>query len=147
MLVPGRATLAPYDDLLAGRKTHGGVRGGVAARASDRCSTTARSTSRPSGRGACPTRMRQAPGLDGCGPVLGCWRVFVAFGKPRGAALSPYAASIVYFASLGAGFIAVELALLQHLTLLLGHPIFTLSMLLFTLLASSGLGSAFTRPL
>ncbi len=39
------------------------------------------------------------------------------------------------------GFIAVELALLQHLTLLLGHPIFTLSILLFTLLAAGGLGS------
>ena len=35
----------------------------------------------------------------------------------------------------------MELALLQHLTLLLGHPIFTLSILLFTLLASGGLGS------
>ena len=37
----------------------------------------------------------------------------------------------------------MELALLQHLTLLLGHPIFTLSILLFTLLAAGGLGSAF----
>ncbi len=35
----------------------------------------------------------------------------------------------------------MELALLQHLTLLLGHPIFTLSILLFTLLAFGGLGS------
>ena len=35
----------------------------------------------------------------------------------------------------------MELALLQHLTLLLGHPIFTLSILLFTLLAAGGLGS------
>jgi hypothetical protein len=65
----------------------------------------------------------------------------VAFGKPRGERMAPYAQSIVYFASLGIGFIAVELALLQHLTLLLGHPIFTLSILLFTLLASGGLGS------
>ena len=65
----------------------------------------------------------------------------VAFGKPRGERAAPYVQSIVYFASLGVGFIAVELALLQHLTLLLGHPIFTLSILLFTLLASGGLGS------
>ena len=36
----------------------------------------------------------------------------------------------------------MELALLQHLTLLLGHPIFTLSILLFTLLAAGGLGSS-----
>ena len=53
----------------------------------------------------------------------------------RASRLGPYAGSVVYFASLGVGFIAVELALLQHLTLLLGHPIFTLSILLFTLLA------------
>jgi len=66
---------------------------------------------------------------------------FVAFGKPKGERVAPYAASIAYFASLGVGFIAVELALLQHLTLLLGHPIFTLSILLFTLLAAGGLGS------
>ena len=47
----------------------------------------------------------------------------------------------MYFACLGLGFITVGLALLQNLTLLLGHPIFTLSILLFTLLASGGLGS------
>ena len=66
----------------------------------------------------------------------------VALGKPAGQPRGPFAASIVYFSSLGVGFIAVELSLLQHLTLLLGHPIFTLSILLFTLLAAGGLGSA-----
>jgi hypothetical protein len=66
----------------------------------------------------------------------------VGFGKPRGERALPYAASILYFACLGVGFIAVELSLLQHLTLLLGHPIFTLSILLFTLLASGGVGSS-----
>jgi hypothetical protein len=68
--------------------------------------------------------------------------LFAAFGKPRGARTGPYAASIVYFSALGFGFIAVELSLLQHLTLLVGHPVFTLSLLLFTLLASGGIGSA-----
>ena len=51
----------------------------------------------------------------------------------------------MYFACLGLGFITVELALLQNLTLLLGHPIFTLSVLLFTLLAAGGVGSALSR--
>jgi hypothetical protein len=51
----------------------------------------------------------------------------------------------VYFSSLAAGFIAVELALLQNLTLLLGHPIFTLSVLLFTLLAASGIGASMSK--
>jgi hypothetical protein len=45
------------------------------------------------------------------------------------------------------GFIAVELSLLQNLTLLLGHPIFTLSILLFTLLASGGIGSGWRMRL
>jgi hypothetical protein len=53
-----------------------------------------------------------------------------------------YAGSVLYFAALGFGFIAVELALLQNLTLLVGHPIYTLSVLLFTLLAFGGIGSA-----
>jgi hypothetical protein len=65
-------------------------------------------------------------------------------GRPAGSSPGPYWASIAYFASLGLGFIAVELALLQHLTLLLGHPIFTLSILLFTLLAAGGVGSHFS---
>jgi hypothetical protein len=56
--------------------------------------------------------------------------------------MSPYLGSLAYFAALGFGFIAVELALLQHLTLLVGHPIYTLSVLLFTLLAFGGIGAA-----
>ena len=44
--------------------------------------------------------------------------MFAAFGKPRQKPAAPYTASVVYFACLGFGFIAVELALLQNLTLL-----------------------------
>ena len=66
---------------------------------------------------------------------------FVARGRPAEAPRWAYASSVVYFAGLGLGFIAVELALLQHLTLLLGHPIFTLSILLSVLLLFGGLGS------
>jgi SAM-dependent methyltransferase len=74
-------------------------------------------------------------------PVALLCLLVLAFGKPKGEPGGPYARSVVYFASLGLGFIAVELALLQHLTLLLGHPIFSLTILLFTLLAAAGLGS------
>jgi hypothetical protein len=57
-----------------------------------------------------------------------------------------------YFASLGLGFIFVEVALLQKLTVFLGGPAYALSITLFTLLLSSGLGSfaserAAARPL
>jgi predicted membrane-bound spermidine synthase len=75
--------------------------------------------------------------------ILVVCALFIALGKPKGAPAAPYLGSIAFFASLGVGFIAVELALLQHLTLLLGHPIFTLSILLFTLLAAGGVGSRF----
>jgi len=71
--------------------------------------------------------------------------VFAVFGRPRGASVGPYSGSVIYFAALGFGFIAIELALLQNLILLVGHPIFTLSVLLFTLLAMGGIGSAISR--
>jgi hypothetical protein len=80
-------------------------------------------------------------------PVLILLALFALFGKPKGTPAMTYAGSLAYFSSLGFGFIAVELALLQNLTLLLGHPIFTLSVLLFTLLAAGGIGSAISRKL
>lgn len=49
--------------------------------------------------------------------------------------------AVLYFAALGAGFILIELALLQKLILLLGNPTMTFAILLFTMLLSSGLGS------
>jgi hypothetical protein len=76
------------------------------------------------------------------GPSVALLGAFALFGKPREKSIGPYAGSVVYFAALGFGFIAVELALLQNLTLLVGHPIYTLSVLLFTLLAFGGIGSA-----
>jgi hypothetical protein len=78
-------------------------------------------------------------------PSLGILAAFAIFGRPKGSAMGPYAGSLVYFAALGFGFIALELALLQNLTLLVGHPIFTLSVLLFTLLGMGGIGSALSR--
>src|SRR5207248_10672283 len=92
------------------------------------------------------------------GPSMGMLALFAIFGKPKrllkknadgtsphpagkGSSLQ-YVGSLLYFAALGFGFIAVELALLQNLTLLVGHPIYTLSVLLFTLLAFGGIGSS-----
>ena len=48
---------------------------------------------------------------------------------------------VLYFSALGAGFILIELALLQKLILLLGNPTMTFAILLFTMLLSSGFGS------
>jgi hypothetical protein len=84
-------------------------------------------------------------------PSVGLLVLFALLGMPKRKAtkdedgkrsVGAYAGSLLYFAALGFGFIAVELALLQNLTLLVGHPIYSLSVLLFTLLAFGGLGSA-----
>lgn len=48
---------------------------------------------------------------------------------------------IIYFIALGLGFILIEISILQKFILLLGHPIFTLSVILFSLLVSGGIGS------
>jgi hypothetical protein len=79
------------------------------------------------------------------GPSIVLLILFAVFGRPRGGSVGPYANSLLYFGALGFGFITVELALLQNLTLLVGHPIFTLSVLLFTLLAFGGIGSGLSR--
>ena len=48
---------------------------------------------------------------------------------------------LLYFATLGAGFIVVEVVLLQKCVLFLGHPAYALTVVLFALLFFSGLGS------
>jgi hypothetical protein len=48
---------------------------------------------------------------------------------------------IVYFAALGIGFIFIEIGLMQRFILFLGHPIYSTSVVLFSLLTFSGLGS------
>ena len=110
-------------------------------RASTRSTTTGPSSSRTSKPWGLPRKMREQF-------VLRARRAAAARAAGRGARQAARRArravrrrrSCTSRAS-GIGFIAVELALLQHLTLLLGHPIFTLSILLFTLLAAGGVGS------
>ena len=46
-----------------------------------------------------------------------------------------------YFAGIGLGFLLVEIAQLQRLTVFLGHPTYALTVVLFSLLVFSGLGS------
>jgi len=50
----------------------------------------------------------------------------------------------VFFAAIGLGFMLVEVSQLQRLMIFLGHPTYSLSTVLFTLLLSSGLGSCST---
>lgn len=46
-----------------------------------------------------------------------------------------------YFSLIGAGFMCVEIALMQRLSVFLGHPVYALGILLFTIIASTGVGS------
>jgi hypothetical protein len=50
--------------------------------------------------------------------------------------------SLSFFAAIGAGFSLVELALVQELTMFLGHPSYALSAVLVALLLWAGVGSA-----
>lgn len=54
---------------------------------------------------------------------------------------------LVYFSALGLGFLFLEIALMQQFTVFLGNPTHALTVILFALLASSGLGSAMSRRL
>jgi len=49
-----------------------------------------------------------------------------------------------YFFALGVSYIVVEIVLMQRLTLFLGHPTYSVTAVLFAILLSSGLGSAWS---
>lgn len=51
----------------------------------------------------------------------------------------------IFFASIGLGFMFVEISQMQRLIIFLGHPTYGLSVVLFALLLSSGLGSYLTQ--
>ena len=50
-------------------------------------------------------------------------------------------AGTAYFALIGIGFMMVEIALLQRISVFLGHPVYALSVVLFSLILSTGVGS------
>ena len=52
-----------------------------------------------------------------------------------------------FFASIGFGFMFVEISQMQRLIIFLGHPTYGLSVVLFALLLSTGLGSYLTRKM
>src|SRR5205807_132828 len=54
---------------------------------------------------------------------------------------------LLYFVCLGAGYIMIQVALIQKFVLFLGHPTHALRVVIFSLLLSSGLGSFWSRRL
>jgi Concanavalin A-like lectin/glucanases superfamily len=55
--------------------------------------------------------------------------------------------TVVYFSSLGFGFMFVEMFLIQRFVLILGHPIYSMAVVLPLLLISAALGSLFSQRL
>jgi hypothetical protein len=52
---------------------------------------------------------------------------------------------LVYFVSVGLGYILIEIAFIQRFVLFLGHPTYALTVVVFLLLLSSGVGSLVSR--
>jgi SAM-dependent methyltransferase len=56
--------------------------------------------------------------------------------------LSVLTPPVAYFSAIGMGFMLIEISQMQRLMVFLGHPVYGLSVVLFTILLFSGLGSA-----
>ena len=50
-------------------------------------------------------------------------------------------AGAVYFSLIGCGFMLLEIAMIQRLSVFLGHPVYALGVLLFAFILSTGIGS------
>jgi len=74
--------------------------------------------------------------------LLPAWRLR----RRGGMSGSPLGASLM-FLMLGLGFMLVEIPLIQKLVLVLGHPIYSLTVVLSTLLLFSGIGAALSKRL
>jgi SAM-dependent methyltransferase len=55
--------------------------------------------------------------------------------------LAVLAPPVTYFSAIGMGFMLIEISQMQRLMVFLGHPVYGLSVVLFTILLFSGLGS------
>ncbi|MQA30376.1 MAG: hypothetical protein GEU82_11135 [Luteitalea sp.] len=83
-------------------------------------------------------------GISGALVVLFVLGPLVAAG---GRAARGWLAWLFYFGALGAGFMLIEVAILQRFVLLLGHPVYSLTVTLFSLLLGTGLGAALSRTI
>jgi len=54
---------------------------------------------------------------------------------------------LLYFVAIGAGYILVEVALIQRFVLFLGHPTYALTVIIFSMLVASGCGSYWSKRL
>ena len=55
--------------------------------------------------------------------------------------LSTLTPPVAYFCAIGMGFMLIEISQMQRLMVFLGHPVYGLSVVLFTILLFGGIGS------
>jgi len=63
-------------------------------------------------------------------------------GLARRMPLSVLTPPVAYFCAIGMGFMLIEISQMQRLMVFLGHPVYGLAVVLFTILLFGGLGSA-----
>ncbi|OGT93464.1 MAG: hypothetical protein A2083_10330 [Gemmatimonadetes bacterium GWC2_71_9] len=80
----------------------------------------------------------------GQGVVLALLLLALPAALARGPGRRPPARVVLYFAAIGLGYLAAELAAVQQLGLLLGHPVYAVAAALAAFLVGSGLGSVWS---
>ncbi len=63
-------------------------------------------------------------------------------GRPAGLSRTDFGLALVYFGLIGAGFMLVQIPFLQRFSVYLGHPTWTLAVILFGMILFTGVGSA-----
>ena len=66
----------------------------------------------------------------------------VRSGRPEGLSVMEFSLALLYFGLIGAGFMLVQIPFLQRFSVYLGHPTWTLAVILFGMILFTGLGSA-----
>lgn len=66
----------------------------------------------------------------------------VRTGRPQGLSPTDFGLALVYFGLIGAGFMLVQIPFLQRFSVYLGHPTWTLAVILFGMILFTGVGSA-----
>ena len=74
--------------------------------------------------------------------ACGYYIVLPFLGLARRMPLSTLTPPMAYFSAIGMGFMLIEISQMQRLMVFLGHPVYGLSVVLFTILLFSGIGSA-----
>lgn len=69
------------------------------------------------------------------------------WGSLQGRLTPPLAGGIIYFIAIGLGFMLIEIAMMQQLSIFLGNPIYSLVVVLAGLICSTGLGSLVSEKL